>query len=54
MAERHTNKMLCLLLVLVRVILRFASAEKLFIIPQKLAEIKLVSWQPQGADNTEQ
>jgi len=29
---------------------RIASTEKLFIIQQQLAEIKLVSLQPQGAD----
>lgn len=37
-----------------RVIFRIASAENLFIIQQQLTEIKLVSWQPQGADTTEQ
>jgi len=34
----------------VRVIFRIASDEKFFILQQQLAEIKLVSWQPQGAD----
>jgi len=38
----------------VRVIFRIASAENLLIIQQQLTEIKLVSWQPQGSDTTEQ
>jgi hypothetical protein len=49
LAERHTNRIFCRLAFGVGAyIFRIASAEQLFIVQQQMAEIMLVSWQPQG------